>query len=414
MPVATHEWRQDRHKLILACRALLDKADTEKRPLSPEERANYDKAWSDAEAMRTRIEDQERRNDLEREEIAAKNSQEAEKRQTETKTETAVVYNERRASPEYRTAFNKVMFGEERSLTVEERALVAGEQVKGGYLYAPEQFVAELIQNVTDATMIRGISRQFSVPNADAMSAPVIANRMAAAAWTSELGNPSTDSTLDFGKKRWTPHPLAKEILVSNTLLQKASQAEGIVRSELGRIVAEANENGFLTGTGVQSPLGLFVASDDGISTDRDVSTSNSSTSPTVDGLKNAKFTLKQAYWANARWVMNKECGLKIALLKDGNGRYLWQDSIVQGEPDRLLNFPVVFSEFAPHVFTASQYVAILGDFSQYWIVDALDMTIARATELYIRSNQTWFGVRMATDGGPAKEEAFVRVKLGT
>ena len=84
------------------------------------------------------------------------------------------------------------------------------------------------------------------------------------------------------------------------------------------------------------------------------------------------------------------------------------------GEPDRLLNLPVMMSEYAPSTLTASQYVGALGDFSNYWIADALDMQIQRLVELYAETNQTGFIGRMESDGMPVLAEAFVRVKLGT
>jgi len=48
---------------------------------------------------------------------------------------------------------------------------------------------------------------------------------------------------------------------------------------------AVSQEKAFLTGSGVGRPLGIFIASTSGISTSRDVSTGNSSTAITFDGL---------------------------------------------------------------------------------------------------------------------------------
>ncbi len=102
-----------------------------------------------------------------------------------------------------------------------------------------------------------------------------------------------------------------------------------------------------------------------------------------------------------------------IAKLKDGEGQYLWRESVRAGEPDRLLNLPVMMSEYAPNTLTTAQYVGALGDFSHYWIADALDMQIQRLVELYAETNQTGFIGRKETDGMPVLAEAFVRVKLG-
>jgi hypothetical protein len=48
-------------------------------------------------------------------------------------------------------------------------------------------------------------------------------------------------------------------------------------------------EKAYLTGDGNQKPLGVFTASNDGISTGRDVSTGNTTTAITFDGLIEAK-----------------------------------------------------------------------------------------------------------------------------
>jgi HK97 family phage major capsid protein len=55
----------------------------------------------------------------------------------------------------------------------------------------------------------------------------------------------------------------------------------------------------------------------------------------------------------------------------------------------------------------------MLGDFSQYWIVDALTMTIQVLLELYAATNQNGYISRFESDGMPVLEEAFARVKLG-
>ena len=71
-------------------------------------------------------------------------------------------------------------------------------------------------------------------------------------------------------------------------------------------------------------------------------------------------------------------------------------------------------SEYAPHTFTASQYVGIIGDFSNYWIADALDMEMQRLLELFAATNQIGLIGRMESDGMPVLSEAFVRVQLSS
>jgi len=96
-------------------------------------------------------------------------------------------------------------------------------------------------------------------------------------------------------------------------------------------------EKAFMTGNGSGQPLGLFTASADGISTGRDVSTGNTTTAIQFDGLIEAKYSVKGAYWANAKWLFHRDAMKNISKLKDGEGQYLWLPSVREDEPDRLL-----------------------------------------------------------------------------
>jgi HK97 family phage major capsid protein len=412
------ELRQKRHAALEAGRAILTKADDEKRTLNTEERPAWDKSWAEAEDLRVQIEDQERRDNLAR----ADGEMEFRKKEDSKKEEKKPTSRRPWDIDEYRTAFDAYLTG--KPTGDEERVLQAGIGTLGGYLYAPETFLDELIKNVTNATIFRSMARVLPpLLGADSIGVPVLTDRMSAAAWTSELGAPSTDTALAFGKRALTPHPLAKEVPVSKLLLRRVPSAVSLVQSELSRVVAEAMENAYMTGTGFQQPLGIFTASNDGISTARDVSTGNTSTAVTFDGLKSAKYTLKQAYWGRAEWIMHRDGMQAIAKLKDGEGRYLLQDGVVRGDfaggqngtagPDSLVGFPVRLSEYAPNTFSTLKYVAILGDFnSAYWIIDSVDSQIQRLEELRARTNQDLFIIRMMTDGAPVLEEAVVRVKL--
>lgn len=408
---STKDLLEKRRLAFKAAREIQDLAEKEKREMTPEEDQRWEKAYTEVTDLKGQIEKIDKRNDLERQEAEVKLKNEADERATQSGAETT--FQNPRASKEYDTVFRAFLTRDHKTLTADEhRALSAGTATEGGFLFPSEQFNAELIANVVDATIFRGLARSFAINGNDSLGTPTLPNRMSDAEWTSELGIPSTDTTLSFGKRSLTPHPLAKEIRVSKTLLRKAPGSDSIVREELARVKGEAEENAFMTGDGSQKPLGIFTSSSDGISTSRDISTGNTTSSPTFDGLKAAKYELKEVYWPASSWIFHRDIMELIAKLKDGNGRYLLQDSVVEGEPDRMLNFPTHMSEFAPSTATTGLLVGILGDYNNYWIVDSLAMTIQVAQELLIRENQDLFVLRSETDGAPVREEAFVRVKL--
>lgn len=414
------ELRQKRSTMIAAARAILEKADTEKRELSTEEQTNYDKAFTDASALKVDIERREKLEAAEAElrsggnhrhlDVGDDGSGDKEKRETPKDKE----------SRELRAAFSSYLASGQAALTpeqrtaIERRALSVGTAAEGGNLVAPAEFSKELIKLIDDATYIRQWGTGHPVMTANGISIPTLDANPSDPAWTTELLTGSADTALAFGKRTIAPKPLAKRILVSNQLLRQSSiPAEQLVRDRFAYVFATTWEKAGMTGTGSGQPLGVFVASASGIPAARDVSTDNGTTAPTFDGLMNAKYFLKQGYWARSRWVMHRDVVKVVAKLKySGSGEYIWRESTRAGEPDMLLGLPLFMSEFAPNTLTTGLYVGILGDFSFYHYADALDMQIQRLSELYAETNQTGFIGRLESDGMPALGEAFVRVKL--
>lgn len=315
---------------------------------------------------------------------------------------------------EYRDAIGAWIRGGRPQLGQEEaRALQVDQQTLGGALVAPVQFQQGLIQAVDDAVYLRAWGTVISVVAAQSLGMASLDADPADADWTHELGTGSEDSAMAFGKRELIPHPLAKRLKVSQKLLRLNPSSESLVRDRLGFKFGVTMEKAGLTGTGAGQPLGVMVASNDGIPTSRDVSTDMDATAITFDGLHEVKFALKGAYHARARWLFHRDAIKQIAKLKDGNGDYIWRENTRVTEPSQLLGIPTFMSEFMLNTFTSGSYVGILGDFSNYWWADALGMTIQRLDELYAEAGQVGFIGKLESDGMPILAEAFVRVKLG-
>jgi HK97 family phage major capsid protein len=309
------------------------------------------------------------------------------------------------------------------NLPKEQRAdtLQADVFAKGGALVPPLEFIARLIKGIDDDVFMRQWATRFFVPQAEGVGVPTLEADIADADWTTELGT-GNEGTMEFGRRELRPHPLAKRIKVSKKLLRSAAAVsvgtgapvgiEELVRMRLTYKFGITAEKAYMTGDGVGKPLGVFTAHADGIPTSRDVSAGNTTTSITGDGLIEAKYSIRASYWPRLRAILSRTALKQIRLLKDGSGAYLWQPGLQAGQPDRIFDTPYVVSEYAPSTFTTGLYVGIIGDFSNYWIVDALDMTIQSLIELYAETNQVGFIGRLETDGAPVLAEAFARIKL--
>lgn len=400
--------KEKRATLVTDARAILDTAETEKRDRTTEEETRWNTIMADVSKLNKEITTTETQ--LEAERAAGTRDDE---RRDERRDDPEKRAANPRATEEYRTAYSRFLLDGTASLSADEhRAMQADSSIGGGYLVAPQQMVQELLKTVDDLVIIGGMATTHTLEKAVSLGIPTVTTKMSDADWTPELSAGNTGEIV-FGKRELKPHALAKRALISNTLLRvSAMPIEAIVRNELARVFAETLENAYMNGDGQGKPLGLFTASSDGIDTTRDVSTGNTTTAMTFDGLKTAKYSIKSQYHSKLQWIFHRDAVLQLAKIKDTDGQYIWQQSVSVGEPDRLLQFPIKMSEFAPNTFTTGLYTGILGDFSKYWIARALDMAVQRIVELYSLTNQTGYHARAEADGQPVMGEAFARVKL--
>jgi HK97 family phage major capsid protein len=310
-------------------------------------------------------------------------------------------------------AFRSFLKGANPSALPELRSLQADSDTEGGYMLAPQTVAAALLKAVDNETFVRNYAHKETILESVSLGVVSLETDLGAADWTQELTQSVVDEALRLGKRELRPVPLTKETKLSRTLVRKtAGRAENLVLGRLGYQFGVTQENAFLNGSGAGQPLGAFTASPLGLSTARDVSTDNTTTAMTADGLIEAKHTLKGQYWARARWLFHRDGIKKIRKLKDGDGQYLWAPGLAGGLPNTIFDSPYDMSEYAPNTFTAGLYVGLLADWEFYWIVDCLQLEIQVLNELYARSNQFGYIGRLECDGMPVLEEAFVRVKL--
>ena len=293
------------------------------------------------------------------------------------------------------------------------KAFQADSDVGGGYLIAPRMVTRGLIETVDDMTYIRQLAEVISIDRGQSLGSPVRENDLAAATWGAELDVQAPQEAPELGFRELNPQLATAQIKLS--MKQLAAPGIDPERLWLGRMAYQFSvlqEEAFLTGDGAGKPLGLMVASNSGIPTSRDVSTGNSSTAITFDGLIEAMYSVKTNYWGMCRWMFSRAALKQIRRLKDGDNQFLWQPSNQAGQPGMILGYPFILNEFMPDTFTSGLYVGLWGDFSKYRIVDSMQFMVQRLDELYATTNEVGFIGRLETDGMPVLAEAFARVTL--
>lgn len=426
------ELKQQKVGLFNQAKAIKDAADKENRSMSQEEQNNWNAIMDRWTALKQDIDQRERlaamESEIESTEIRSVNrpdpdTDNGEKRGKLDISKLPVRYqsalrelqerNDFRMKPEYSGVMNP-FFRDGVLPTINKRDLQLSDGPKGGYIAPPPQFVVGLLMAMDADLFFRqpGFATVVTLNSTEGYEASLDADPDDGE-WTTEVKELTDDDAMEFGRRELKPTRLAKGIKLSNDLLRLVPSSEELALGRLRYKFGVTQEKGFMTGSGSKQPLGIYTASDMGIPTSRDVSTDNTSTAITYKGLRNAKYSVKNKYWRNCKWIFHQDAIKQIANIEDTLGYPVLSESVREGEPDTLLGRPYYMSEFNPNTFTTGQYVGIFGDFSYYHIADSLTMTIQRLVELYSRTNQTGFHANMYTDGMPVLAEAFARVKLG-
>lgn len=391
-----NDFLQERARVYDSMKVLQDKyAD---KPMEGSEADTYGNLTKEFDSLTEKIENAKK--DEERARLMAEQQAKAEKAK----------------KPETESLFAKVLQGNARAIEQyrnEAVQMTLGTDATAGYLTAPVEFRQELIKGLDNDVFMRRISRNVgTIGNAQSLGFPYRAADADDASWVSEIAATVEEENLAYGRREFKPNRLTKLIKLSKTLVNHSAMAERTILDELGYRVGITQESAYMTGNGTGKPLGIFVASDSGIAAGRDVSADNTTTAVTIDGLLNAKYSLKAQYQRNAQWVMHRDLVKMIAKLKDGEGQYIWQPAVDAGQPDRLLGCPINMSEYAPNTYTTGQYAAVIGDFRYYWIADGDALNIQVLDQLFATYNLIGYLCEYFGDGAPVLGEAFARVKL--
>ena len=120
-------------------------------------------------------------------------------------------------------------------------------------------------------------------------------------------------------------------------------------------------------------------------------------------------YALKRPYRKNAAFILNDKLIAKIRKLKYADGKeYIWQPTFVEGEPDRILGYPVYTSAYAPEDKIA------FGDFSYYNIGDRGSRSFSELRELFAGNGMVGFVAKERVDGKLVLPEAVQILTIGS
>lgn len=307
--------------------------------------------------------------------------------------------------PEVKAFWGFVRTGTEGLEPDERKALVVSDDTRGGFL-APEQFEAQLQKELVEISPIRQAAR-VTQTTAGRVVWPRRTGTITAR-WVGETEErPKTEPT--YGQAAIDVHEMAAYIDVSNWLLEDsaidlAAELSSDFAEEFGRLEGVA----FLSGDGIKKPVGIL--NDPSIPTVANGST----TAVSADALIRLMYDLPPTYRNRGSWLLNGATIAEYRLLKDENGRFLWQDSIQVGQPASLLGRPVVEAVDMPGI-EADATPVIYGDFNTgYRIVDRVGLSVLRDPYTVATEGLVRFHGRRRVGAGVVRPDAFRKLIMAT
>ena len=163
---------------------------------------------------------------------------------------------------------------------------------------------------------------------------------------------------------------------VENWLITSAAEA-----------IAQGEGLAFVSGNGTNRPTGFLVGPAPVVTADTTrafgtlqyIASGQAAAMPaSADVFYDLIYALRARYRANARWVSNKLVLSALRKYKDTTNQYLWQPSLVAGQPESFMGYPITEAEDMP-VVAANSFPLAFGDFREgYLIADRVGMRMTR------------------------------------
>ena len=314
---------------------------------------------------------------------------------------------------EYRAAEIKFLRDGKESVTPEEvKTLSVGLDNEGGYFVTPDTS-GRVVKKVYETSPMRQISAQQTI-STDALEGIEDLDE-AGCAYAGERTTSGDTTTPGVGRWKIAVHWIDTEPKATQQLLDDASvDIEGWLADKVSGKFGRFENNEFINGANnkIRGFTAYPTAADSGSGVawgslgfvKSGANGAFAGTNP-VDKIHDLVGLLKNEYLMNARFVTRRSVITAMRKFKDGQGQYLWQPSLVMGQPETFMGYPIARMEDMPTLATNSFSLAF-GDFLQgYQIVDRQGLRTLR--DPYTAKPYVKFYTTKRTGGGVLNFEAI-------
>lgn len=298
------------------------------------------------------------------------------------------------------------------------KAMSVGTPADGGYAL-PEQIDRMVEQLSRDMSAVRSVANVIQVGTSDYKK--LVNVNGIASGWVGETAARPATNTSQLAEVAPPMGTLyANPQVTQDALDDLFYNVEADVAAQLAEEFGIAEGAAFVSGNGTNKPKGFLAyttaATADAtraFGTIEHIATGvagDFAASNKADVLYDVIGKLKAAYRGGSVWMMNKAIMFEVLKLKDTTGQYLWQPSLQEGFPIRLLGFGVVEAEDMPAKAANSLSIAF-GNFKRgYTVVDRIGTRMLR--DPYTNKPYVGFYTTKRVGGAVVNSEAIKVVKF--
>jgi len=245
----------------------------------------------------------------------------------------------------------------------------------GGYA-VPQELDAVIASALKDVSPIRSIAQVVQTGSSGYRK--LMATGGTASGWVSEISARAETGTPQFAEIAPPTGELYANPAASQAMLDDVGfDLESWVANEIAMEFARAEGAAFVNGSGSDQPEGFLSAAtstaEDSIRAFGTLQYIGSGDASGLDAAPEEKLvdlihTLKSGHRQGASFVMNSATLAEVRKLKTADGAFLWQPGMVEGQPDRLLGYPVVEAEDMPDV-AAGEFPIAFGNFRHGYLI---------------------------------------------
>ncbi len=256
---------------------------------------------------------------------------------------------------------------------------------EGGYA-VPREIDALIAAQLKKLSPIRAIAQVVQTGSAGYRK--LVTTGGVSSGWVSEGAARPATNTPTFNEIAPPSGELYANPAASQAMLDDAGfDLEAWLASEIAMEFARAEGAAFVNGNGTNQPKGFLAAPNSAIGDAtrtfgalQFIGTGNASTlgaSP-ENKLIDLVHSLKSGHRQGASWVMNSATLAEVRKLKAADGSFLWQPGLLEGQPNRLMGYPVVEAEDMPDIAAGALPIAFGNFKAGYLIAERSATTILR------------------------------------